>query len=67
MIYYLNINDLNEEAQQRLIEDAIADLEERDGIEELQQEAKEMNIDYDVFIREMAERHIYNFNFVFNV
>lgn len=67
MTYYLNFSDLKEEAQEQLIQDAIDDLEERDGIEELQQEAEEMNVDYDTFIREKAERHIYNFDFVFNI
>lgn len=67
MTYYLNFSDLNEDAQTRLIQDAIDDLEERDGREELEREAKEMSIDYDTFIEERAERHIYNFDYVFNV
>lgn len=67
MTYYLNFSDLNEETQARLIQEAIDDLEERDGKEELEQEAKEMNIDYDTFIEERAERHIYNFDYVFNI
>ncbi|MDD4565718.1 MAG: hypothetical protein PHE79_09640 [Eubacteriales bacterium] len=33
--YYLNFADLSEEAQQQLIDDAIADLEESEGKVEL--------------------------------
>mgnify|MGYP000894293486 FL=1 len=65
--YYLNFSDLSEEAQEQLLRDAIEDLIEEEGLENLREEASVMNIDFDTFIRERAERHMYSFNFVFNI
>jgi len=65
--YYLNFNDLSREAQEQLIRDAIEDLIEKEGLETLQEEARLMNIDFDTFITERAQRHMHTFNFVFNV
>ncbi|PAV30222.1 hypothetical protein CIL05_07075 [Virgibacillus profundi] len=65
--YYLNFNDLNEEVQERIVQDAIIDLEDEQDKEELQEEAALMNMDYDEFITEKAERYMINFDFEFNV
>lgn len=65
--YYLNFSNLNEEAQNQLICDAESDYLETIGEEELRQEAENMNIDFESLLRERAERHMYNFDFIFNV
>lgn len=65
--YYLNFSDLSEDAQSRLIQDSIEDLEGEYGKTILEQEAQEMNIDYDTFIIERAERHMCSFDFIFNI
>ena len=49
--YYLNFSDLSEEAQEQLLRDAIEDLIEEEGLENLREEARMMNIDFDTFIR----------------
>lgn len=65
--YYLNFSNLNEETQQQILEDAKDDLIEEYGEETLQEEADDMNIDIDTYLTEKAERHMYSFDFVFNV
>ena len=61
--YYLTFSDLNEEAQQTMLDIAREDLDSK----ELRREAKYMNMDYEQLLQEKAESHIYTFNFVFNV
>ena len=65
--YYLNFNNLNEETQDIIMQDTIHDLEVTEGKEILETDAKAMNIDYETYITEKAERHLYNFDFIFNV
>lgn len=36
-----------------------------EGREILEADAKAMNIDYETYITEKAERHLYNFDFIF--
>lgn len=64
--YYLNFNDLSEEAQQELIQEAKDDLEETQK-SELEALARGLGIPYEQLLHEQAERHIYSFNYVFNV
>ena len=42
-------------------------LEATEGKEVLKADAKAMNIDYETYITEKAERHMYNFDFIFHV
>lgn len=65
--YYLNFIDLSEDAQDRLLQDARDDLIEEYGENVLKEEAENMNIDYETYITERAERHMYSFDFVFNI
>lgn len=65
--YYLNFSNLNEETQQQILRDAKDDLIEEYGEETLQKEADDMNIDIDTYLIERAERHMYSFDFVFNL
>lgn len=66
--YYLNFNNLNEETQDIIMQDAIDDLEMIEGKEVLKVEAETMGIDYETYIEEKADRHLYyNFDFIFNV
>ncbi|HHX79108.1 MAG TPA: hypothetical protein GX695_05105 [Acholeplasmataceae bacterium] len=65
--YYLNFSNLNEETQDIIMQDVIHDLEVTEGKEILEADAKTMNIDYETYITEKAERHLYNFDFIFNV
>lgn len=58
---------MNNEAQEELLNNAIEDLINTYGEEELREEAEDMNIDYWTFIREKAESHMYSFDFVFNI
>lgn len=61
--YYLKFSDLTEEAQEKIMDRAIDEL---DG-DELREEAKDIGTDYDILLYERAERHIYSFNYVFNM
>lgn len=65
--YYLNFSDLNEESQNQLLQDTKDDLIEEYGEDLLKEEAENMNIDYETLITEKVERHMYSFNFVFNI
>lgn len=63
--YYLNFSNLNEETQDIIMQKAIDDLEMTEGKEVLKAEAKAMNIDYETYIEEKADEHLYNFDFIF--
>ena len=65
--YYLNFSNLNKETQDIIIQDAIHDLEVIEGKEVLKVEAETMGIDYETYVTEKAERHVYSFKFVFNM
>ena len=65
--YYLNFSNLNKETQDIIIQDTIHDLEVTEGKEVLEADAKAMNIDYETYITEKAERHLYNFDFIFRI
>ena len=60
---YLNFSDLTEEIQIEILEIA----KDKIDSDELRQEAKDMNIDYDTLLHERAERELYSLNFSFSV
>lgn len=60
---YLNFTDLNEDAQQELMEAAREDM----NTEELKEEAKLMNWDYETVLSEKASQHLYSYDYVFNI
>ena len=64
---YLTFSDLNDEAQSRVMEFSKEELIYEEGEEVLRREAKEMNIDYDQYLGERAERNLYSLDVEFNI
>ena len=64
---YLTFSDLNDEAQSRVMEFSKEELIYEESEEVLRREAKEMNIDYDQYLEERAERNLYSLDVEFNI
>jgi len=56
---YLNFTDLNEEAQNRLLEDSKKDVEMK--------QVKENYTCFETMIEEEAQRNLYSYTYVFNI
>ncbi|MDX1829261.1 MAG: hypothetical protein R3342_06915 [Lutibacter sp.] len=63
---YLNYSNLNEETQERLLQDSKKDVEQQFG-DSIRSYAKEHYINYDTMLEEEATRNLYNYKFVFNI
>lgn len=63
---YINYSDLNEEAQNRLLENSKSDVEQKFG-KNIQRYAKEQGINFKTMIEEKAMRNLYSYTYVFNI
>lgn len=63
---YLNYNNLDEETQQRLLENSKKDVEHYYG-EELKSYALEFHLNYEMLLEEEAIKNLYNYHFIFNI
>ncbi|MEE9361631.1 MAG: hypothetical protein V3U92_03440 [Cellulophaga sp.] len=63
---YLNYSNLDNETQQRLLQDSKRDMEQQFG-DDLKAHAKEHYLDYDVLLEEEATRNLYSYQYVFNI
>ncbi|MDP3944819.1 MAG: hypothetical protein Q8Q51_02890 [Lutibacter sp.] len=63
---YLNYSNLNEETQERLLQDSKRDIEQQFG-DSIRSYAKAHYISYDTMLEEEATRNLYNYKFVFNI
>jgi len=63
---YLNYSNLNEETQERLLQDSKRDVEQQFG-DSIRNYAKAHYINYDTMLEEEATRNLYNYKFVFNI
>jgi hypothetical protein len=63
---YLNYTDLNEEAQERLLQNSKRDVEQRFG-DDIKAYAKAHHTNYDTMLEEEAIRNLYSYQFVFNI
>jgi hypothetical protein len=63
---YLNYTDLNEEAQERLLQNSKRDVEQRFG-DDIKAYAEAHHTNYDTMLEEEAIRNLYSYQFVFNI
>ena len=63
---YLNYNNLDSETQQRLLENSKKEVEQTYG-EELKSYAQEFHLNYDMLLYEEAVKHLYTYQFIFNI
>ncbi|HEX9827737.1 MAG TPA: hypothetical protein VGA80_14145 [Flavobacteriaceae bacterium] len=63
---YLNYTDLNEEAQERLLQNSKRDVEQKFG-DDIKTYAQAHHINYDTMLEEEALRNLYTYQFVFNI
>jgi len=63
---YLNYSNLNEETQERLLQDSKKDVEQQFGTA-IRSYAKKHYINYDIMLEEEATRNLYNYKFVFKI
>jgi len=63
---YLNYSDLNEEAQNRLLENSKWDVEQKFG-DDIRRYAKEHRVNFKTMIEEEAMRNLYSYTYVFNI
>ena len=63
---YLNYSNLDNETQQRLLLASNKDVECQFG-DTLKSYAKEKHLDYDTLLEEEAQRHLYSYDYVFNI
>lgn len=63
---YLNYTDLNEEAQERLLQNSRRDVEQRFG-DDIKTYARAHHKNYDTMIEEEALRNLYTYQYVFNI
>ena len=62
----LNFNDLNQESQQRLLENSKNDVAVKYG-QDIKRYARENHLDYEELLEEEAMRNLYSFKFSFTV
>lgn len=63
---YLNYSDLNEEAQDRLLESSKKDVEHKFG-DDIRKYAKRHCTNFENMIEEEAMRNLYSYTYVFNI
>lgn len=63
---YLNYLDLNEEAQERLLESSKKDVEHKFG-DDIRKYAKRHCTNFENMIEEEAMRNLYSYTYVFNI
>ena len=66
MMIHLNFSDLNEEAQERILESSKKDVTNKFG-KEIQRYAKENRADFETMIEEEAMRNLYSFQYHFKI
>ena len=63
---YLNYNNLDEETQNRLLQDSKSDVEQKFG-NDLKSYAKQQHLDYNTLLEEEAIKNLYSYQYVFNI
>ncbi|PIV94191.1 MAG: hypothetical protein COW44_05540 [Flavobacteriaceae bacterium CG17_big_fil_post_rev_8_21_14_2_50_33_15] len=63
---YLNYNNLDNETQQRLLSMSKRDVEKQFG-NSLKAYAKKHYVDYNTLLEEEAIKHLYSYQYVFNI
>ena len=63
---YLNYNNLDAETQQRLLENSKKEVEQTYG-KELKSYAQEFHLNYETLLDEEAVKHLYSYQFIFNI
>ena len=63
---YLNFTNLNEEAQNRLLEASKKDVERKFG-DDIRKYAKENYTNLETILEEEAMRNLYSYTFIFNI
>jgi len=63
---YLNYNNLDAETQQSLLDNSKKEVEQTYG-EELKSYAQEFHLNYETLLDEEAVKHLYSYQFIFNI
>ena len=64
---YIKFSDLSQEKQTELLDMAKDDIIYAIVEKQLKEEAKGMGIDYEVYLTQKAESHLYSYDYTFNI
>lgn len=64
--FRLNFNDLDEDTQENLMRQSIAEVERKFGVD-IKAYAKANHLDYETILEEEAIRNLYNYKFTFGI